>query len=106
MLESFKTVLDNEREAEKIQQEAKELAEKLRKEAQEKAEEIYRTTYQEIIDQAKNESIKIKDTAKIDAERETQIFLKRAKKQKIKISKEIEQKFIEAVNAVLGEILT
>ena len=37
MLESFKAVLDNEREAEKIRLEAREQAEKIEKEAQEKA---------------------------------------------------------------------
>ena len=93
-------------EAEKIQQEAKEQAEKLKNDAMETAEEIYKKTYREIIDQTMNESIRIKEKAKIDAELEAQIFLKRAKKQKIKISKEIEQRFIEAVNVVLGEILT
>ena len=106
MLESFKTVLDKEREAEKILLEAKEQAEKLKKETQEKAEEVYKKTYQEIIAQALNKSTKMKEKAKMDAERGAQIFLKRANKQKTKISKEIEQKFSEAVNAVLREILT
>ena len=106
MLESFKTVLDKEMEAKKILLEAKEQAEKLKKEAQEKAEEVYRKTYQETIAQAKRKSIEIKEKARIDAERDAQIFLKRAEKQKKKILKETETKFSEAVNAVLHEILT
>ena len=106
MLESFKTVLDKEREAEKILLEAKEQAEKLKKEAQEKAEEVYRKTYQETIAQAKRKSIEIKEKARIDAERDAQIFLKRAEKQKKKILKDTEKKFSEAVNTVLHEILT
>ena len=106
MLESFKTVLDKEMEAKKILLDAKEQAEKLKKEAQEKAEEVYRKTHQETIAQAKGKSIEIKEEARIDAERDAQIFLKRAEKQKKKILKDTEAKFSEAVNAVLHDILT
>ena len=86
-----------EREAERILLEAKEQAEKMKKEAQEKAEEVYRETYQEIIAQAKRKSVEIKEKARMDAERDAQVFLKRAEKQKKEILKETEEKFGEAV---------
>jgi vacuolar-type H+-ATPase subunit H len=106
LLKSFKTVLDEERAAEKLLMEAKEQADKLKREAKEKAEEIYRKTYQKAIDQAKRKTIEIKEQARVDAERDAQIFLKRAEKQKKKILEDTEEKFSEAVNAVLDEILT
>ena len=106
MLKSFKTVLDEERTAEKILLEAKTKVDKLRKEAKEKAGEIYRKTYQENINQAKRKTIEIKEQARMDAERDAQIFLKRAEKEKKKILKDTEEKFSEAVDAVLNEILT
>ena len=104
MLESFKAVLDNEREADKIRLEAREKAEKIGKEAQEKAEKVYRNTYQETIAEAKRKAVEIKEQAKIDAESKSQIFLSRAKKQKEKIRIAAEKKFDEAVNAALNEI--
>lgn len=106
MLESFKTILDKEMEAKKLLLEAKEQAEKLKKEAQEKAEQVYSKTYQETIAQAKRKSIEIKEKARMGAERDAQIFLKRAERQKKKILKDTEEKFSEAVDAVLREILT
>ena len=104
MLESFKTVLEKEREAEKIRLEAREHAEKIKKVAQEKVAEVYREIYQETIAEAKRKSIEIKEQAKIDAESRAQIFLRRAKKQKKKIRIDAEKKFDEAVNATLNEI--
>ena len=92
--------------AEKLLLEAKTKADKMKKEAKETAEEIYRKTYQENIDQAKRKTIEIKEQARMDAERDAQVFLKRAEKQKKKILKDTEEKFSEAVNAVLHEILT
>ena len=106
MLESFKTVLDKEMEAKKILLEAKEHAEKLTKEAQEKAEEVFSKTYQDTITQAKRKSTEIKEKARMDAERDAQIFLKRAETEKKKILKDTEEKFSEAVDAILHEILT
>lgn len=106
MLESFKAVLEKEREAEKIRLEAREQAEKIEKEAQEKAENVYGATYQETIAEAKRKSIEIKEQAKIDAESRAQIFLRRAKKQKKKIRIDAEKNFDEAVNAALNETLS
>lgn len=106
LLESFETVLEKEREAERILLEAKEEAEQLKKKAQEKAEEVYRKTYQATTAQVKRKSIEIKKQARMDAERDAQIFLTRAEKQKEKILKDTEEKFSEAVNAVINEILT
>lgn len=106
MLESFKAVLEKEREAEKIRLEAREQAEKIEKEAQEKAKEVYRETCQETIAEAKRKSIEIKEQAEIDAESRAQIFLRRAKKQKKKIRIDAEKKFDEAVNVALNEILS
>jgi len=106
LLESFKAVLDNEREAEKIRLEAREQAKKIKKETQEKAENVYGATYQETIAEAKRKSIEIKEQAKIDAESRAQIFLRRAKKQKKKVRIDAEKKFDEAVNVALNEILS
>ena len=106
MLESFKAVLEKEREAEKIIQEAKEQAEKIRKNAQEKAEAVYRETYQDTIAETERKSIEIKEQAKKNAESEAQIFIKRAEKLKKKILVSAEQKFSEAVNSILHEILS
>ena len=106
LLESFKAVLDNEREAEEIRLEARGQAKKIRKEAQEKAENVYGATYRETIAEAKRRSIEIKEQAKIDAESEMQIFIRQAEKQKKKIRIDAEKKFDEAVNATLNEILS
>ena len=93
-------------QAEKIIVEAKERAGILLTKAQEKAEEVYKKTYQEIIAQAREKSIKIKDQAKIEAESEAEIFYKRAKKQKEKIRMDAEKKFEDAVKTILHEILS
>jgi len=106
LLESFKAVLEKEREAEKIILEAKEQAEKIKKNAQEKAEAVYMETYQETIAEARRKSIEIKEQAKKGAESEAQIFIKRAEKLKKKILVGAEQKFSEAVNSILHEILS
>jgi len=106
LLESFKVVLEKEREAEKIIQKAEEKAEKIRKTAQEKAEAVYRETYQDTIAEAKRKSIEIKELAKKDAESETQIFVKRAEALKKKILVITEEKFGEAVDSILNEILS
>ena len=106
MLESFKAVLEKEREAEKIINQAKEQAEKIRKNAQEQAEFVYRETYQETIADARRKSIEIKEHAKEIAESEAQIFIKRAEKLKKKLLVSAEQKFSEAVDSILNEILS
>ena len=106
LLNSFKEVLDKEREADKIRLEAREQAMKIEKEAQEKVAEVYREIYQETIAKAKRKSIEIKEQAKIDAESEMQTFITRAEKQKKKIRITAEKKFDEAVSAVLNEILS
>ena len=106
LLESFKTVIEKEKEAEKIILDAKAQAERLRKQAQKKGEEIYGEIFRGAIAQAKHRSIEIKEQARIDAERDAQIYLKRAEREKKQISKDTEEKFGEAVNTVLIEILT
>ena len=97
--------MEKEREAEKLILEAEEQAEKTKNNAQEKAETVYIEMYQEIIDEAKRKSIKMKDQAKTDAESEAQIFIKNAEKQKKKLLAITELKFGEAVNSILTEIL-
>ena len=106
MFESFKAVLEKERETEKLILEAEEQAEKIKKNAQERAEAVYEETYQETISEAKRKSIEMKEWAKNDAEAEAQVFVKRAEKLKKKILASAEQKFGEAVNSILHEILT
>ena len=85
---------------------AREQAEIIKKRAQEKAEAVYKETYQKTIDDAKRKSIEIKEQAKNDAESEAQIFIKRAEKLKKKILVNAEQKFSNAVNSILKEILS
>lgn len=105
MLETFKTVLDKEKEAEKIRLEAREHAKKIEMEAQEKAMEVYRDTYQEIIAKVKRKTIEIKKQARIEAESELQTFIKQAEKQKDEIRIKALKKFDDAVDAVLNLIL-
>ena len=52
MLDSFKEVLEKEREAEKIILDAREQAEIIKKRAQEKAEAVYKQTYKKTFDEA------------------------------------------------------
>ena len=99
-------VLEKEMQAKQIMIEAKEKADTILREAQEKSEEVYRKTYQKAIARAKEESIKIKDQAKVDSESEAQIFLEHAKKQKEKTRIEAEKKFDIAVKTILHEILS
>ena len=105
LLESFKAVLEKEREAEKIVIEAEKRAEKIKNEAQKKAETVYMDTYQETLAIAKRKSIEMKEQAKKDAESEAQIFIKRAEKLKKTILASANQKFGEAVDFILHEIL-
>jgi vacuolar-type H+-ATPase subunit H len=106
LLESFKAVLEKEREAEKLILKAEEQAEKIKNNAQEKGETVYMEMYRETIDEAKRKSIEMKDQAKTDAESEAQIFIKNAEKQKKKLLAIAELKFGEAVNSILTEILS
>ena len=106
MLESFKAVLETERDAEKLIHEAEEQAEKIKKTAHERAEAVYKEIYQETIAVAKRKSIEMKEQAKSEAESEAQIFIKHAEKLKKKILLKAEQKFGEAVNSILLEILS
>ena len=105
MLESFKAVLEKEREAEKIVLEAKEQAENIRKNAQEKVEAVYSETYQHAIVEARRKAIEVKEQAKKDAESESQIFVKRAEKLKKKILVSAERNFSSAVDFILQEIV-
>ena len=106
MLDSFKAVLEKEREAEKIIQDARNQAEQIKVDAQKKAEEVSKNTYQKTIADAKQKSVEIKESARTDAEAEAQIFLKRAEKLKKKIRTLGEKKFDEAVDSILHEIMS
>ena len=106
LLDSFKAVLEKEREAEKIVMDAEKKAEKIRQEAQKKAEMVYINTYQETLNIAKRKSVEMKEQAKKDAESEAQIFIKRAEKLKKRILASAEQNFGEAVDSILREILS
>lgn len=98
--------MEKEREAEKIIQDARNQAEQIKLNAQKKAEEVSKKTYQKTIDDAKQKSVEIKEKARNDAEAEAQIFLKRAEKMKKKIRNLGEQKFDEAVDSILHEIMS
>jgi F0F1-type ATP synthase membrane subunit b/b' len=105
LLESFEAVLEMERKAEETISEAKEKAEEIRNNAQEKAKAVYDQTFSKIIAEAELKSIEIKNQAKRDAESEAQIYMKNAEKLKKEILVCAEQKFDEAVNTILDEIL-
>ena len=106
MHESFKAVLEKEREAEKIVHEAKEKAEKLVENAKEKAERLYKKIYQENIDQAKIKSEKMKEKAKNEAEIEAQIFFEQANELKENIQLRAKKNFDDAVNFTIKKILS
>ena len=106
MLDSFKAVLEKEREAEKIVNEARKKAQEIEAKAQEKAELVYKQTHQETINEAKRKAIETKEQAKKDAEAEAQVFIERAESLKKKLVKSAKKNFDEAVNTVLQEILT
>jgi F0F1-type ATP synthase membrane subunit b/b' len=106
LLESFKAVLEMERKAEELVIAAKKKAEKIKNDAQEKAETVYMCTYQKTLAEAKRKAIEMKEQAIKDAESEAQIFIKRAEKLKKKILASAKQKFGEAVDSILDEILS
>ena len=97
--------MEKEREAEKIIQDARNQAEQIKVDAQKKAEEVSKNTYQKTIADANKMSLEIKETARTDAEADAQIFLKHAEKMKKKIRSLGEQKFKEAVDSILHEIM-
>jgi vacuolar-type H+-ATPase subunit H len=106
LLKAFKKVIDKEREADKIVQEAKAQAEKIRNGAQKRTETVYRKTYEQIVSKAERRSTELKKQVKESAEREAEIFLRDAKEQMQEIQTQAEKKFGEAVNTVLEEILS
>ncbi|MCW8801862.1 MAG: hypothetical protein OQK81_00735 [Candidatus Bathyarchaeota archaeon] len=106
MLDSFKEVLEKEREAETIVNNARKIAQKIETETEEKAELVYKQTYQETIEQAKQEAILLKEHAKKDAESNAQSYVINAEKTKKKLVAMAEQNYDEAVNMVLEEILS
>lgn len=106
MFESFKTVLEKEREAEQIIFDTKEQAELLIKKAQEKSELVYKKTYNKTIDKAKQKARKIKEKAKKDGESNAQVFIEKAENLKKKFSISAKKRFNEATNKILQEILT
>ncbi len=106
MLDSFKVVLEKEREAEDIVNAARKEAQKIEADAQQKAELVYKQAYQETISQAKREAILLKERAKKDAESNAQVFVSNAKKMKNKLVASAEENFDEAVNCVLEQILS
>ena len=106
MLDSFKEVLEKEREAEQIVNNARKNAQKIEIQAKEKAERVYKQSYQETIEQAKQEAVLLKECAKEDAESDAQGFVVNAEKMKKKLVASAEQNFDEAVNMVLEEILS
>lgn len=106
LLDSFKAVLEKEREAEKIIEAAREKAEKIKNNAQEKADKVYAKTYQDTINEARSKSVEIKEQAKKNAVNKAQVFIKRAEKLKKKIKVCADHNFTEAVDSILNEILS
>ena len=106
MLNSFKAVLEKEREAENIVNNARKKAQKIETDVQEKAQLVYKQAYEETIKQAKREAIALKECAKKDAESNAQRFVENAEKMKKKILTSAKQNFDAAVNSVLEEILS
>jgi vacuolar-type H+-ATPase subunit H len=106
LFESFKTLLEKEREADRIIVNAKEQAELIVKKAQEKAGLAYKRTYDETIDLAKQKSTEIKDKAKKDAESNAQLFIENAEKLKKKLLVFGKKRSKEATDNILREILS
>ncbi|MDG6222766.1 MAG: hypothetical protein IAX21_04920 [Candidatus Bathyarchaeota archaeon] len=105
MLDSFKEVLEKEREAERVVIVARKEAKKIETDAQEKAELVYRQTFQETINEARRHAIETKERAEKEAEAESQVFMKRAEVLKTRIKVSGQQNFNEAVDEVLNEFL-
>lgn len=106
LLDSFKAVLEKEREAEDIVNAARKKAQKIEAEAQQKAELAYKNAYQETISKAKREAIILKERAKKDAESDAQVFIRNSKKMKNKLVVSAKKNFDEAVDSVLKQILS
>ena len=106
LLDSFKAVLEKEREAEKIVIEARKKAKTIETAAQEQAGSVYKETYEKAINEAKQKAAEIKEQAKKEAETEAQIFVKNSEKLKKELTTSAEQNFGEAVERVLQQLLT
>lgn len=106
LFESFKTLLEKEREADQIIFNAKEQAELLIRRAQEKAGLVYNRTYDETINSAKQKSTEIKNNAKKDAESKAQLFIENAEKLKKKLSVFAKKRSKQAIDNILAEILS
>ena len=106
LFESFKTLLEKEREADRIIVDAKEQAELLVKKAQEKAGLAHKRTYDKTINLAKQKSTSIKDKAKKDAQSNAQLFIENAEKTKKKLLVFAKKRSQKATDHILQEILS
>lgn len=101
-------IIEKEREAGKILEEAKVQADRIKQETQEKAEEVFNKAYEQIIAEAKLKSIELQKKAKEARARahEADAILRRAEEQIKEIQMRAKKKFEEAVNVALGEIIS
>jgi len=106
LLDSFKAVLEKEREAENIVVVARKKAKKIETDAQEKAELVYRQTFQETINDAKRQAIETKKRAEKKAKADALVFVKNAEALKKSIEVSAQQNFNEAIEEVLNEFLS
>lgn len=106
LLEILKKIRDGEREAMKILEEANIQAEKIKQEAEGKVEKVYEEAYEEVVSAASLKSMKLKERAREDAERESKKFLLHAEKQIKELRAKAEKNFDAAVNAILKEIVS
>lgn len=106
LLEALKIIMEGESEAKKILEAANIQAEEIKRKAEEKAEEVYKEAYEETIAEAERRSMEMKKRARDDAELEAQSILHHAEEQIKEIQVIARKKFDEAVNAILGEIMS
>ena len=105
LLEILKMITSAEREAGKILDEANIQCQMIRRKAERKAEEIYKRAYEEAVAETRRKCIQLQKRGMDEAEREAEILLRKAEEQRNEIRTRSEEKFDEAVNTVLNEIL-
>ena len=106
LLEILKIVRDAESEARKILDEAKVEAERISRVAKTKADEVYSKVYEQAVAGARRRSVELQEKRRNEAEREAEVFLRHAQEQIEQIRIKAEERFDEAVDAILNEIVS
>ena len=83
LLNAFKVIKENEKEAERMVREAQTQAERIRSEAQQKAETTYEKTWKAEIIKVERQCSELKEKARERAKAEAEVYLRQAE-EKIK----------------------